>query len=69
MFLATYEHELAHLRIKQTGGVVQKERQAQQYMIQQLAYDGATGIKAPPGGYDELAWYEFQPKIKVKKPH
>ena len=67
MFLATYEHELAHLRIKQTGGVVQKERQAQQYMIQQLAYDGATGVKAPPGGYDELAWYEFQPKIKVKK--
>ena len=67
MFLATYEHELAHLRIKQTGGVVQKERQAQQYMIQQLAYDGATGIKAPPGGYDDLAWFEFQPKPKVKK--
>ena len=67
MFLATYEHELAHLRIKQTGGVVQKERQAQQYMIQQLAYDGATGIKAPPGGYDELGWFEFQPRPKVKK--
>jgi len=67
MFLATYEHELAHLRIKQTGGVVQKERQAQQYMLQQLGYDGATGIKAPPGGYDELAWSEFQPKIKAKK--
>jgi len=67
MFLATYEHELAHLRIKQTGGVVQRERQAQQYMLQQLGYDGATGIKAPPGGYDELAWSEFQPKIKTKK--
>lgn len=68
MFLATYEHELAHLRIKQTGGVVQKERQAQQYMLQQLQLqpDG-TGITAPPGGYDELAWSEFQPKIKAQK--